>query len=95
MTQNRTELGSEVLRCLGRTSPQWLNADRQTSAMDVKGLCDVLEGFQSFDDLRRDRLEILKDSFLERRDQLQLGVQILEASSVLGIRGRCAEAITM
>ena len=51
-------------------------------------MCNVLESFQSFDDLRREGLKVLKDSFWERGDQLQLIVQILETSSVLGIQVR-------
>ena len=84
-----TELGSEVLSGLGRTSPQLLNARRRAGARGVERLCEVLERFESFDDLRREGLKVLEDPFWERRDQLELSVQILEASSILGIQVRC------
>ena len=59
---------SEVLRGLGRTSPQRLNAGGQACASGVERLCEVLESFESFDDLRREGLEVLEDTLWERRD---------------------------
>ena len=56
--------------------------------MGVERLSDVLKSLQSFDDLRRDGLKVLEDPFWERRDQLELFVQILETSSILGIQVR-------
>ena len=81
----RAKLGSEVLRGWGRTSQQWLNAGRQACARGAEDLREILESFQSFNDLRREGLEIFENSFRERGYQLQLSVHTLEASSVLGI----------
>ena len=68
-----------------RTSSQGLNASKQACARGVEGLREILESFQTFNDLSREGLEIFENSFIERRDQLQLSVQTLEASSALGV----------
>ena len=54
-----------------------------------ESLREILECFQSYNDLRREELEIFENSFGEREDKLQLSVQTLESSSVLGIQICC------